>query len=49
MKNAGEEILPELQGLFIQELGWDQKKWDTELARYIDIWKQYYSTPAVTT
>jgi glycerol-3-phosphate dehydrogenase len=48
LKNAGEEILPELQGLFIQELGWDQKKWDTELARYIDIWKQYYSTPAVT-
>jgi glycerol-3-phosphate dehydrogenase len=48
LKNAGQEILPELQDLFTQELGWDQQKWDTELARYIDIWKQYYSIPAVT-
>jgi glycerol-3-phosphate dehydrogenase len=48
LKNAGQEILPELQGLFTQELGWDQQKWDIELTRYIDIWKQYYSIPAVT-
>jgi glycerol-3-phosphate dehydrogenase len=48
LNNAGEEILPELQGLFTQELGWDQQKWDIELTRYLDIWTQYYSTPAVT-
>ncbi|MFT6310215.1 MAG: glycerol-3-phosphate dehydrogenase [Porticoccus sp.] len=45
LANAGEELFAQLQPLFEQELGWDQPKWDDELARYIAIWRSYYSIP----
>jgi glycerol-3-phosphate dehydrogenase len=45
LENAGAELFAQLQPLFEQELGWDQQKWDHELARYINIWQDYYSIP----
>jgi glycerol-3-phosphate dehydrogenase len=45
LANAGEELFAQLQPLFAQELGWDQQRWDDELARYVAIWQNYYSIP----
>ena len=45
LAGGGEEVLPRLQGLCAEELGWDATRWDVEVARYRDTWRRYYSLP----
>ncbi len=40
--NGGEAIFPEIKAICCAELGWTDALWDTELARYKTIWKQFY-------
>ncbi|MFZ5755898.1 MAG: glycerol-3-phosphate dehydrogenase/oxidase [Pseudomonadota bacterium] len=46
LRNGARELLPELQPHAMRELGWDEARWETEVARYLDIWQKYYSLPA---
>ena len=42
---GGEQLFPELASLF-QQLGhWSESRWESEVARYRDIWQRYYSLP----
>lgn len=43
--NGGESIFPQLEKICREELQWDTQRWQTELARYRDIWKRYYYLP----
>ena len=47
LKNGGEELFTKIRIICQQELGWDDKKWLEELARYKEILKKYYSLPSV--
>ncbi len=48
LKNGAEQLLPKLQEICLQELGWDQQKWQYEVSRYQNIWQQYYGLPSKT-
>lgn len=39
-------ISARLQLICQQELGWDEKKWQQEVARYTELWQRYYHLPA---
>lgn len=39
-------ISTRLKKICQQELGWDEQKWQQEVARYQDLWKRYYHLPA---
>ena len=39
-------ISTRLKQICQQELGWDEQKWQQEVARYQDLWKRYYHLPA---
>lgn len=45
LKNGGEELFPEMEKICLQELGWDDIKWQNEVARYRLIWQKHYSLP----
>ncbi|WP_367106658.1 glycerol-3-phosphate dehydrogenase/oxidase [uncultured Psychrobacter sp.] len=39
-------ISARLQQICQQELGWDEQKWQQEVARYTELWQRYYHLPA---
>ncbi|WP_201587415.1 glycerol-3-phosphate dehydrogenase/oxidase [Psychrobacter jeotgali] len=39
-------ISARIQKIFQEELGWDEQKWQQEVARYQDLWQRYYHLPA---
>lgn len=39
-------ISARLQQICQQELGWDEPKWQEEVARYTELWQRYYHLPA---
>ena len=39
-------ISARLKQICQQELGWDEQKWQQEVARYQDLWQHYYHLPA---
>ena len=39
-------ISTRLKQICQQELGWDEQKWQQEVARYQDLWQRYYHLPA---
>ncbi|WP_372830382.1 glycerol-3-phosphate dehydrogenase/oxidase [Psychrobacter maritimus] len=39
-------ISSRLKQICQQELGWDEQKWQQEVARYQDLWQRYYHLPA---
>lgn len=45
LKNGAAELFAPLSIIFLQELGWETKKWRDEVTRYNAIWQQYYSLP----
>ena len=47
LKNGAEELFSSLEKICQRELGWDNKKWKSEEARYKSIWQQHYSLPPV--
>ena len=40
---GGERLLPQIRAGFQAALGWDDRRWDEEERRYLEIWKAYYS------
>lgn len=47
LKHGAKELFPQLSDLFQQELGWDKHQWEKETQRYLNIWQQHYSLPAI--
>jgi len=45
LHNGGEKLMPRLEPICKQELGWDDEKWQTEKSRYLALWKSSYSLP----
>lgn len=45
LENGGESLFPEIEKICSQELQWDARRWESELARYRDIWKKHYYLP----
>lgn len=43
--NGGECIFLEIKTICEQELGWNNDRWEQELARYLSIWKKHYYLP----
>lgn len=39
-------ISTRLKQICQQELGWDEQKWQQEVARYTELWQRYYHLPA---
>lgn len=48
LKNGAEELFPALYCIFQQELGWEEVKWQGEVMRYNQIWKEFYYLPKTT-
>jgi glycerol-3-phosphate dehydrogenase len=45
MRMGGEEIFPAVEGICEQELHWSGQRWQEELQRYRELWRQSYSVP----
>ena len=45
LKNGGESLFPELEKICAEELQWDAGRWQTELARYQEMWRKHYYLP----
>ncbi len=43
LPNAGLDLVSEIRAVAQPELGWDDAKWDTELARYKETWNKAYA------
>lgn len=42
---GGQALFDALKGLCREELGWDESRWNEELARYQALWRQHYFLP----
>ena len=45
LPNGGQEVLPDLKNIFLEEKQWTLKKWNDEVQNYLQIWQNYYSLP----
>ncbi len=45
LKGGGENFLPQIKAVCKQELNWTEESWQTEIARYREIWQSHYSLP----
>lgn len=45
LANGGGEIFDAIKSICIDELHWDEKRWQSELCRYQIIWQRFYSLP----
>ena len=45
LPEGGKALLPLLQGVLEEELGWDAARWAEELARYQQAWKAQHAVP----
>ena len=45
LKNGGESLFSDLEKICAEELQWDAGRWQTELARYREIWRKHYYLP----
>ena len=46
LPKGGESLMPRLEPICKQELGWDDNTWQSEKSRYLALWKSSYSLPA---
>ena len=46
LKNGGSELLPLLQPICMEELGWDHATWVAQRERYMTLWHQHYYLPS---
>lgn len=44
---GGQSLLPEIQTICMQELGWDQQTWQQEKSAYLRLWQDYYSPEGI--
>jgi glycerol-3-phosphate dehydrogenase len=45
LRNGGESLFSDLAKICAEELQWDAGRWQTELARYQEIWRRHYYLP----
>ncbi len=45
LPRGGEALLPQIRAICQPELGWDDTKWESEAAAYLELWTKYYSLP----
>jgi glycerol-3-phosphate dehydrogenase len=45
---GGASLLPRIRAICQSELGWDDARWETEQAAYLDLWRRCYNLPAQT-
>ncbi|MGC9398230.1 MAG: glycerol-3-phosphate dehydrogenase/oxidase [Anaerolineae bacterium] len=45
LPHGGREILPRVRALCQPELGWDEARWEGEVAAYLKLWDRCYSLP----
>jgi glycerol-3-phosphate dehydrogenase len=45
LPRGGAELLPRIQAICQPELGWDDRRWASEEAAYLDLWRTCYSLP----
>jgi glycerol-3-phosphate dehydrogenase len=45
LKNGAESLFPDLEKICAEELQWDAGRWQTELARYRELWRKHYYLP----
>ncbi len=45
---GGQRFLPRIRVLVQEELGWDDVRWEEEVARYVERWQAYYGPPDIT-
>lgn len=46
LPRGGEEIMPQLQKICQQELGWNESTWQHQVSLYQSLWKQHYYLPS---
>ena len=49
LPDGGREFLPETHAICQRELGWDDARWEAEVAAYLDLWDCCYSLPPKAT
>ncbi|MCH2057330.1 MAG: glycerol-3-phosphate dehydrogenase/oxidase [Thalassotalea sp.] len=45
LPSGGDDILPRVERLCREELGWSEAKWQAEVERYRELWRASYSLP----
>jgi glycerol-3-phosphate dehydrogenase len=45
LPQGAKSLLPQIRALCQPELGWNDERWEAEEARYLAIWRQFYSLP----
>jgi hypothetical protein len=45
LPQGGQALLPRVRAICQGELGWDDARWTTEQAAYLDLWRSSYSLP----
>ena len=45
MPNGGLDLVAKIRAVAQPELGWDDAKWDREVASYKETWANAYSNP----
>jgi glycerol-3-phosphate dehydrogenase len=45
LPEGGAEVLPRIRAICQPELGWDDDRWASEEASYLDLWRTCYSLP----
>jgi glycerol-3-phosphate dehydrogenase len=45
LEGGGAEILPRVKDICTEELGWDDARWETEEAAYLETWNRSYRPP----
>jgi len=48
LPEGGLPILERVRSIVQPELGWDDARWDAEVARYTRVWRDHYSVPTAT-
>lgn len=45
LEKGGEAVFPALESICREELNWDTARWQSEVARYREIWRKHYYLP----
>ncbi len=48
LPHGGQQEMSRIRSICSPILGWDEKKWDQEEKRYLDIWHKHYSIPEIS-
>jgi glycerol-3-phosphate dehydrogenase len=43
LPNGGANYLDRIQSIVQEELGWNNSRWESEVQRYLEIWRKYYN------